>query len=151
MPDPFLAALKDFERVVAEIGEMQERLQSLEAQRDQLRKQLRSLAAGTEVSSAVSLSAPTRDGPPHAVAEIIDAIRALGGMARLADLASHVHLENKVVATRLQRAVKEGLLERVGHGLYKLPNADLKTAILDEGEVVSGDDLSSSEDAGANP
>jgi hypothetical protein len=127
MADAFAAALKDFERVMAEIGETRERLQTLEKARDQLRKQLRSLAGSSEFSGISTSHGDA--GPTLAITEIVNTVRHLGGAARLADVAKSAGLDVKVAATRIQRAVKAGLLMRAGHGQYQLPADQLQALI----------------------
>jgi len=135
MADAFLTLLKDFERVVVEIGETTERLQMLEASRDQLRKQLKALAGNTD-SSASSSGGSDVGGKSQAVAQVVEAIRALGGSARLADIAKGAGLDTKVTATRLQRAAQSGVIVRSGHGQYQLPAEEL-SALAGGGNAVS--------------
>lgn len=141
MPDAFATTLKDFERVVDEIGETRERLQALERERDQLRKQLKVLAGSSEGSifgSSESGAAQT------AISEIVDVVRRLQGSARLADIAKRANLDPKVAATRLQRAVRAGALVRVAHGQYQLPPEELQV-LMAQSEAVSSTDAVSSD------
>jgi hypothetical protein len=135
MADAFATKLREFERLVAEVSETRERLQFLEWQRDQLRKELKSLAGGVAVDSdgAVVPRAPHQrrrsDSVTPAVLEMVRALRALDGSGGLSDIASKAALDKKVAAMRLQRAVQLGLIERHGHGLYKLPDDELKVIV----------------------
>jgi hypothetical protein len=142
MADAFVVALKDFERVMAEIGETRERLQSLEKTRDQLRKQLRSLAGSSEFSG--SSMSHGEAGPSITITEIVNTIRHLGGSARLADIAKSAGLDVKVAATRIQRAVKAGLVRRTGHGQYQLPSDQLEALVSGTAAVSGSADAASS-------
>jgi hypothetical protein len=145
MADAFSSALKEFESVVAEIGEMRERLAALEASRDRLRKQLRSLAGNTESSSALGASGESSAAPSLAITEIVTVVRTLGGSAKLADIAKAAALDTKVTATRLQRAEKLGFIKRVGHGQYQLPTDQLQALLSGAGAVSNAIDSTSVE------
>ena len=116
MADAFLATLKEFERVMLEIGETREKLDSLIKSGDQLRKQLKALGGSSQAA------APDPEaGHTLAITEIARIVRELKGSARLGEIAKSANLDVKVAATRVQRAVKVGLLVRAGHGVYQLP------------------------------
>ena len=140
MPDAFTSALKDLEQVSTEIGQLVERLDTLTRRREHLRKLLRNLR------SATSAAVVTGDEElPDAVRQVLDAIAQLGGSARLSDIANQTGLENRVVATRLQRAIKLRRLEREGHGKYRLPNADSQSATAVGATASSAQDAESGE------
>jgi hypothetical protein len=135
MADAFHAALKEFERVVSEIGETRERLQALENQRDQLRKQVRALAGNTDATASAAVSSGDRV-QTLSIMEIVRVVRDLGGSARLAQITKASGLDAKVVATRVQRAVQTNALVRSGHGYYQLP-ADMLAALASGNASVS--------------
>lgn len=128
MADSFTSTLKEFEKIVQQIADAKEQLGFLEFERDRLRKRLRALANGTIEPGSTEPGERPRLGlrakrPTEAILAIVDAIVKLGGQGTVAKIAAAANLEPKVAATRLQRATGIGAVERLGHGIYKLPES----------------------------
>jgi hypothetical protein len=118
MADRFTADLRDFERVVARLGELQEEMRSLAAERDVLRRKLRS-------SATVAQDLP--DVEPSAIREVVDAVKGLGGGARVPQIAKALQISERAANNRLLRATDLKLLERTSRGRYRLRDKDLAT------------------------
>lgn len=137
MPDPYNVALKEFERIVHKIGVVSTELAALEVQRDQLRKQLKALAGGSE-------SEPAASRTPLAVAEAVRVLDSLGGSAELSVISQHLKVRNRVAAARMKRALDAGLVAREAHGKYVLTNEGARMASAGKPQIAESNAQTSS-------
>jgi hypothetical protein len=137
MGDSFVSTLREFEKTVAEITQTTERLRFLEWERDRLRKDLRAYATGNDTGRSVLSFAdarPPRSAPSQltrSMLQVQEALKKIGGEGTLVTIAEQLELPPKTVATRLQRAVERGAVERSGHGLYKLLDENIAQLVVE--------------------